>query len=58
MTSAYHQALFRIAKEVGELIKSPPDGITVLPTEKLTEINATIAGPGFFNCHFFALNQV
>jgi ubiquitin-conjugating enzyme E2 S len=37
----------RIATEIKDLLDSPPEGIAVIPNdEDLTELTATIAGPG------------
>jgi ubiquitin-protein ligase len=39
--------LRKVAKDLQDICKSPPEGITVIPNEEdMTEILARIAGPG------------
>ena len=41
------QVIRKVAKEVSELVESPPEGIKVFVNEEdITDIQATIEGPG------------
>ena len=43
------QLIRQVSKELSDLVKDPPEGIQVYPNEEdITEIHATIDGPGEF----------